>query len=132
MENSKEIKLIEHIATKRYLMALSLIAIMLTTNFWLLQRSISQQENDASLINISGRQRMFSQKMASLTHQLVHADTGLEREQARQSLQEAKNLFLYAHNALTKGNEKLGISPEKSETLNALYFKNHYRLMNRY
>ena len=48
---------------KRYILALSLMALILFVSQGFLQYSISNQREDGSLINIAGRQRMLSQKL---------------------------------------------------------------------
>ena len=47
-----------------YLFALMTIAITILLSQLLIQHNISSQLNDSRLINVSGRQRMFSQKLA--------------------------------------------------------------------
>ena len=50
--------------TKRYILALSLIAILSTLAYYNLSTLINKQAEDSSLLNISGKQRMLSQKIA--------------------------------------------------------------------
>ena len=67
MENVKNISF-----TKRYILALSIIAILSVLSFFNLEKVIDSQANDGEVINMSGKQRMLSQKVAlySLTYRL--------------------------------------------------------------
>jgi|GEM_PF-6526885 len=57
-------QLIARSLTWRYLIALILVA-MLATAAWLsLHLVISEQESNAAIVNVSGRQRMLSQRTA--------------------------------------------------------------------
>src|SRR5690606_11936032 len=47
-----------------YLIALCSLALVVILSLVLVQRFISEQSSDAHLINVSGRQRMLSQKIA--------------------------------------------------------------------
>lgn len=49
---------------RRYLLALTAIGLLLLSSQLLIQFQISQQGDDAKVINIAGRQRMLSQKLA--------------------------------------------------------------------
>ncbi len=48
---------------KTYWIAISLIAISILFNFFLVRNAIQQQQDDATIINRAGRQRMLSQKL---------------------------------------------------------------------
>jgi PAS domain S-box-containing protein len=50
--------------TKKYIFALSLIAIFSVLAYFNLSNLISEQANDGKIINLSGKQRMLSQKIA--------------------------------------------------------------------
>jgi two-component system, sensor histidine kinase and response regulator len=54
---------------RRNLLATLLIAILVTVSFLSLMGLFKQQEKDAEIINIAGKQRMLSQKIALLAHQ---------------------------------------------------------------
>jgi len=92
----------------RYLFALSAIALTILISQGILQYYISQQESDSREVNLSGRQRMLSQKITK-TALLFSNAQGPDRDQYRKDL--AKNLqeWTIAHEALLSGNHKLGV-----------------------
>ena len=49
---------------RRYLLALAVVAVLVTISELIITRSINLQKNDANTINKAGQQRMLSQKMA--------------------------------------------------------------------
>jgi signal transduction histidine kinase len=51
---------------KRYILALSIVFILLLASQILVQYFLNAQQNDAKIINIAGRQRMLSQKIVKL------------------------------------------------------------------
>lgn len=57
--------------TRRYLLALAIVATLITGSFGLLQHTFSAQEGDAGIINVAGRQGMLSQRLAS---QVAHEE----------------------------------------------------------
>ncbi|WP_299265267.1 response regulator [uncultured Psychrosphaera sp.] len=58
----------------RYSLALSLIAILITTSFFMISSVLKNQQDDAAIINIAGMQRMLSQKISLHANQIVQAD----------------------------------------------------------
>ncbi len=97
----------------RYLTALLLIALLTSFSAFLFFTVLDQQNDDADKINVSGRQRMLSQKIALSVTRL---DESGYREQARLDLQQAVNRFEQSHLYLTTNADEL--SPE----LAALYY----------
>lgn len=103
---------------KRYLLALLLIATLVTVFTGLVQFSIRAQQQDARLINIAGMQRMLSQKIALHVHQLSQDQiTNTQGNSLNRALNAAAERFLQNHIYLTKGRE---LSPKLTE----LYFAN--------
>ncbi|MCQ8879247.1 response regulator [Pseudoalteromonas shioyasakiensis] len=85
----------------RYRLALLAIAILSTATALLLQWLISIQKDDAQVINIAGKQRMLSQKMAWYANTLHQYNS----PQHRDSLQQAASDFNAGHYFLTKKND---------------------------
>lgn len=91
-------------ATLAYVLALALIAALSISVHFILDGVIAQQRDSATLINVAGRQRMLSQRIALLASDLRGGD-----ESARVRLQRAADLMERSHRAIVDGND-LGIS----------------------
>lgn len=52
--------------TRYYLAALSVIAILSLAGLWLIDNAIRYHESDSQVLNVSGRQRMLSQKLTKM------------------------------------------------------------------
>jgi PAS domain S-box-containing protein len=89
--------------TQKYIFALSLIAIFSISSYLNLVQLIDSQSNDAKVINVSGKQRMLSQKIAlfAITYKI-------------KKLQETVELMEKAHSYL--------LSLDISDELDKIYF----------
>lgn len=99
-------------------LALGLIAALLTASHGISIYSIKASEEQAALINMSGRQRMLQQRILSLV--LRESINGVSPAEA-QALDEAIELFGRSHEALSVGGD-LGLSPQGASTRHVLYF----------
>lgn len=108
--------------TRQYVVALLLVAVLASTAFTLLTTLLSAQSSDAPQINVSGRQRMLSQRINVMALRMVVAETDEERQTARETLGSAVELMESSHLALTQGSEEMGISAELAENLQEHYF----------
>lgn len=64
--------------TRRYLLAVLIIALLCTTAYYTLQSALSDSDATAYIVNLSGRQRMLSQHIAldaHRFHQAAHAES---------------------------------------------------------
>lgn len=102
--------------TAGYAIALTLIALLSGGVHLLLDNVIAAQRDAATIVNIAGRQRMLSQRIALLGTDLNRGD-----ESARQPLRDAIALMRRSQDALVRGND-LGISNPLSADANAHYF----------
>lgn len=113
--------LIARSLTWRYVLALALVA-MLTTAAWLsLHLVISEQNSTAAVVNISGRQRMLSQRTALFSSLLVNSPPE-RRPAVRSKLREAADLMRKSHQGLIHGNAEMGLPATMSATVRAMYF----------
>ncbi|MFL9832055.1 ATP-binding protein [Flavobacterium sp. ST-87] len=106
-----------------YLFALVTIAVTVLLSQLLIQHNISSQINDSRLINISGKQRMLSQKLAKEVLILNSFSKDSNREVQISNIKKTLALWKFTHLALEKGNDSLNFPKEKSTTLLSL-FKN--------
>ena len=105
--------------TRIYVIALTAIALVLITSQFLIQSSIATNKADSRVINISGRQRMLSQKMSKAALSMSEATDQAAFSSRKQELSDAYDLWTKSHNALTKGDEsmQLGTSQNTPEIL---------------
>ncbi len=114
--------------TLRYIFALSLVAILSTTAFFMLRFAIKEQETGAAIINVAGRQRMLSQRISRFA--LLYVLFPEDRVANLATLNSDLSLFEDSHNALINGGSIRGLSADEililsgnpSRTVSAMYF----------
>ncbi len=102
-----------------YIFALMTIAITVLLSQLLIQYNINSQLNDSRLINISGKQRMLSQKLVKEVLILDAAPN--KKKENLKNLSETLGLWKFTHYALENGNTHLSFPKEKSETMVQLF-----------
>ena len=100
---------------------LGALALIAGLGFWNLSSLLDEQAKAAPTVNVSGRQRMLSQRVASLSLQLVDAETDAARSQSREKLTSAIELMRTSHTALLEGDAVQGISAATGPELDRLY-----------
>ncbi|MEO0972407.1 MAG: diguanylate cyclase [Pseudomonadota bacterium] len=83
------------------MLALCLVGGASIAAFISIQLMITTQEQSARVVNMSGRQRMLSQRIALIAHEYVAAATTEQRSVLRRELQDARHLFNESHGQLT-------------------------------
>ncbi len=105
-----------------YIIALSIIAVLVLIGTFVVHNSISNLTEDATVINVAGRQRMLSQKMTKVSLTMQQSADAASFNASKKELREALDLFTKSHNALQSGNDALGLSePTFSETSKKLF-----------
>lgn len=102
-----------------YLLALGCIALAIMLSQLFIQISINDQQDDARVINVAGRQRMLSQKITKVVlkiSQQKDADTANKAE-----LKEALTLWKKSHEGLLNGDDSLGLEGTNSKTIVQMY-----------
>lgn len=107
--------------TWRYAIALTLVAMPSTAAWISLDLVISEQKSTAAVVNVSGRQRMLSQRTALFSNLLADARR-TERPAIRAKLQEAIDLMDRSHRGLTQGDAAMGLPGTMSSDVHAMYF----------
>ena len=107
-----------------YVFALSMIAILSMSAHVILDKVISVQSSSATIINVSGRQRMLSQRIAMLA---CHYSLN-QNKYNQDSLTEAIDLMQKSHNALVHGDENLGLPSSLPPSVSEIYYGEKYNL----
>ena len=106
----------------RYLAVLTVVGLISVGGFALLESLILSQETAAREINLAGRQRMLSQRIAFLKSHLGHAHSKKEKSRTVKDLSDSLDLLEKTHAALSKGDVERGLRPPQSDALRELYF----------
>ena len=108
--------------TRRYLLALGLVAVLSISAYISLRQTIATQETSAAIVNYSGKRRYTSQRAALYAQQLVLATTPEERVRARQEMLTSIRTMEDAHQGLLHGNHALHLPGHPSPAIAAVYF----------
>lgn len=117
--------------TRRYVLAITLIAILSSLAFFSLSFALKGSESTAYIVNISGKQRMLSQHIALDAHKVAHArfriDNGICTDrgviyEAKAALQKHTTEMLQANDILSSGQLPNGKHLALSEVIHEMYF----------
>ena len=106
---------------RRYRWGLLAIAILISVSAILIQSLLYIQKGDAKVINIAGKQRMLSQKIALYGNALIYHESDHFQQQHRRLLQQAVEQFIAGHQFLIQQDEQ-GHYIHLNEALEAHYF----------
>lgn len=106
--------------TVLYVFALSTVALLSIGAQLLIQRQLSNGESDSEVINIAGRQRMLSQRLAKAALRLDDASAA-ERDGCRAELRETLSTWTQYHAVLQQGDDELGVPGDNSEAISRLF-----------
>ncbi|MEL6939404.1 MAG: methyl-accepting chemotaxis protein [Cyanobacteria bacterium J06598_1] len=109
--------------TGLYLSTVVVVSLLIVGGQVVTQRSLQRQAQDAKVINVAGRQRMLSQKIAKAAnaYQMVPvgsrepAGSVVNTAAARAELRSAIALFESAHQDLQSGNDSMALASNNSE-----------------
>jgi two-component system sensor histidine kinase DegS len=104
-----------------YLFALLTIAIMVALSQILIQSNLKSQLSDSRIINISGKQRMLSQKLTKEILILNFVTDTTKKNEEIIRISETLSLWKSTHYNLEKGNDSLGFPKEKNTNLSQLF-----------
>jgi PAS domain S-box-containing protein len=112
----------------RSLIGLILIAILSTTTFFIISSLLKLNEKSGTIVNISGRQRMLSQRGAFFALQVSTNTNKEEREIAITKLAAVADLMEKSHLGLTTGSDELGLPNTMSDSIKAIYYNEPHEL----
>lgn len=108
--------------TRRYVFALTVIALLAGSAFAIVGALIAEHKSVLAVVNVSGRQRMLSQRTALFVERLVHAETQEERQRFRRQLKDATDLLENAHRALTGQGGPIALEHKMTDEAFRRYF----------
>ena len=110
--------------TRRFVGAIAILLLLAIGGFVIVSAVISADEDSSVLINVSGRQRMLSQRITMLSLRLADAATQKTEstEKIRADLLKSIDLMETSHKALTRGSQRMAIAPGMSDSLRAMYY----------
>ena len=110
--------------TRRFVGAIAVLLLLAIGGFLILSAVIDADQDSSVLINVSGRQRMLSQRITMLSLRLADAATQKTEnvEKVRAELLKSIDLMEKSHKALTQGSQEMRIAPGMPAGLMAMYF----------
>ena len=108
--------------TKRYLLLVALFAALSLADYVVALQYLDTTVEDSAVLNISGRQRMLSQRAAMLAGHLTEARDRRERELLRDEILDIAGAMERGHLGLIRGDPELNLPRRLSAGLNAHYF----------
>ena len=108
--------------TKRYLLLVALFAALSLADYTFARKYLNMTVQDAAVLNISGRQRMLSQRAALLAEQLTNIRDQHARKLVRDELLAITRTMERAHLGLVRGDPNLNLPGQLSAELRAHYF----------
>ncbi|MEO1592248.1 MAG: ATP-binding protein [Cyanobacteria bacterium J06632_22] len=90
---------------------------------WLMELQLKTQAINAAIVNISGRQRMLSQRASMLSLMLANTQDTSERIRLRNALAEVSLTMEKAHHGLIYGDADLNLPGNPSVMVKEMYFE---------
>lgn len=106
---------------KRYVLALSITALLVFLSQVIIQFNIHSEAADSTVINIAGRQRMLSQRITMCALGLYLAGDDEEKAYYLEELKESVDLWEQSQKGLLNGDEELGLPGRNSAEVRSLY-----------
>ncbi|MBF4469791.1 MULTISPECIES: ATP-binding protein [Flavobacterium] len=103
---------------RMYIFALITIAVTVLLSQLLIQYNLYSQLSDSKIINISGKQRMLSQKLTKEILILNFITDSLQEKKQINTISNTISQWKFNHYSLVNGNNKLGFPREKNPILN--------------
>ncbi|MEN0003730.1 MAG: ATP-binding protein [Bacteroidota bacterium] len=117
--------------SRRYFLALSILAIIIIVSQTLVQNYLQDQLGDSRIVNLAGRQRMLSQKLSKEVLQLVEENNPEQRTAIKERLAATQESWSIAHYALKERSPESDLSGKNSATIIEMFddIEPHYQQM---
>ncbi|AOW09899.1 histidine kinase [Flavobacterium gilvum] len=102
---------------RMYLFALITIAVTVLLSQLLIQYNLNKQLSDSRIINISGKQRMLSQKLTKEILILNFITDSLQKKEKINQISKTISEWKFNHYSLINGNDSLGFPKDKNQIL---------------
>ena len=112
---------INHSLRRRYILALSIIALLVIISQGLVQYVLIDQEDDSRIVNIAGRQRMLSQRIAKCSLILHSTLPDAEKQPFRDELGMALRIWIQSHAGLQRGDAEMGLPGKNSAQVTNMF-----------
>ena len=110
-----------------YIISFTFIAIVEVSSVAFLSQVSKSQESSAAVINVSGKQRMLSQRTALYANKLMNASK-IEKQNLLTKFLEIIDEMERSHSDLVNGNINRNIHPVSGEDIKDIYFNPPYNL----
>ena len=107
--------------TARYFLSLGAISLLAILGTLLVEHQGRQSRSDARVVNIAGRQRMFSQAIAKTALLIAHTPDVAERQHQVEDLRGLETLWEHSHSALQHGDPMLGVPGTNSPQVQQMF-----------
>jgi two-component system, sensor histidine kinase len=115
----KEIRKIKRL----FFAAIGLSFLILFSDYLLLSRFMNTQDHASEMMNVSGRQRMLSQRTAMWAEHLIDARNDAERALARQELIQTVKMLETSHGMLLDPESHIGAATRRYDDVIQIYFE---------
>ncbi len=105
----------------RYIAAFILLASLFAAIQTAIHITITFNENFSNVINIAGRQRMLSQKIAKEALLLANSDSPGKIQEIRKEFEKSISVWVKTHGKLLSGSMELGLKGKNSKTVLSKY-----------
>ncbi len=109
--------------TVLYIAALSAVALLSLVGQAVVQQQLRRQMSDSRVVNIAGRQRMFSQRLAKTALLLASPAVGDRRDDLRETARETLALWRRCHEGLQRGDDELGLPGRNSPEVTRMFVR---------
>ena len=109
--------------TLTYVLALGLVAFLSVVAYVTLDRLIENAKHVAAIVNVSGNQRMLSQRIVVLARDYIEATEHFERLAVRAELEAAAIHMERSHVLLTGGSPVRGLPATMSPEMRSIYYE---------